>query len=101
MHCLSKKQYDFVVRDLRGSERLEGAAGTGKTTTLVLRALYLCDVYKKRKEEFHAIFICHYVASKEYLKLMLESASTNPQILDSAYSQQSVTLTTLQEWCTE
>lgn len=101
MHCLSKKQYDFVVRDLRGSERLEGAAGTGKTTTLVLRALYLCDVYKKRKEEFHAIFICHSVASKEYLKLMFESASTNPQILDSAYSQQSVTLTTLQEWCTE
>ena len=28
MHCLSKKQMDFVTRQLKGSERLEGAAGT-------------------------------------------------------------------------
>lgn len=101
MHSLSKKQMDFVKRKLRGSERLEGAAGTGKTTTLVLRALYLCDEAKKKNEEFHAIFICHSVASKDYLKLMFESASLNPQILNSSYSQQSVTLTTLQEWCTD
>ena len=101
MHCLSKKQMDFVTRQLKGSERLEGAAGTGKTTTLVLRALYLCNEAKRQGEEFHSIFICHSVASKDYLKLMFESASTNPQILDSGYSQQSITLTTLQEWCTE
>lgn len=101
MHSLSKKQMDFVQRKLRGSERLEGAAGTGKTTTLVLRALYLCDEAKKKDEDFHAIFICHSVASKDYLKLMFESASLNPQILDSSYSQQNVTLTTLQEWCTD
>lgn len=101
MHCLSKKQMDFVTRLLKGSERLEGAAGTGKTTTLVLRALYLCNEAKNHGEEFHAIFICHSVASKDYLKLMFESASSNPQILDSGYSQQSITLTTLQEWCTD
>lgn len=101
MHSLSKKQIDFVTKKLRGSERLEGAAGTGKTTTLVLRALFLCEEAKKRKDEFHAIFICHSVASKEYLKLMFESASSNPHILENYYSSQSVTLTTLQEWCTE
>lgn len=101
MHSLSKKQMDFVTKKLRGSERLEGAAGTGKTTTLVLRALFLCEEAKKREEEFHAIFICHSVASKEYLKLMFESASSNPYILENYYSSQSVTLTTLQEWCTE
>lgn len=101
MHSLSKKQMDFVTNKLRGSERLEGAAGTGKTTTLVLRALFLCEEARKKEEEFHAIFICHSVASKEYLKLMFESASSNPHILDNYYSSQSVTLTTLQEWCTE
>ncbi len=101
MHSLSKKQMDFVTKKLRGSERLEGAAGTGKTTTLVLRALFLCEEARKKEEEFHAIFICHSVASKEYLKLMFESASSNPHILDNYYSSQSVTLTTLQEWCTE
>ena len=101
MHSLSKKQMDFVTKRLRGSERLEGAAGTGKTTTLVLRALFLCEEARKKEEEFHAIFICHSVASKEYLKLMFESASSNPHILDNYYSSQSVTLTTLQEWCTE
>lgn len=101
MHCLSKKQMDFVTRELKGSERLEGAAGTGKTTTLVLRALYLCNEAKKRNEDFHAIFICHSVASKSYLKLMFESASDNINILDSSYSPQSITLTTLQEWCTD
>ncbi len=101
MHSLSKKQMDFVQKKLRGSERLEGAAGTGKTTTLVLRALYLCEEAKKAGKDFHAIFICHSVASKSYLKLMFESASSNPNILNSDYSAQSVTLTTLQEWCTE
>ena len=101
MHSLSKKQMNFVTKKLRGSERLEGAAGTGKTTTLVLRALFLCEEARKKEEEFHAIFICHSVASKEYLKLMFESASSNPHILDNYYSSQSVTLTTLQEWCTE
>ena len=101
MHSLTKKQMEFVAKELRGSERLEGAAGTGKTTTLVLRALFLCEEAKKKEEEFHAIFICHSVASKEYLKLMFESASFNPHILDNYYSPQSVTLTTLQEWCTE
>lgn len=101
MYSLSKKQMDFVTKKLRGSERLEGAAGTGKTTTLVLRALFLCEEAKKREEEFHAIFICHSVASKEYLKLMFESASSNPHILENYYSSQSVTLTTLQEWCTD
>lgn len=101
MHSLSKKQMDFVQKKLKGSERLEGAAGTGKTTTLVLRALYLCDEAKKINQDFHVIFICHSVASKDYLKLMFESASSNPNILRSDYSAQSVTLTTLQEWCTE
>lgn len=101
MHSLSKKQMDFVTRKLRGSERLEGAAGTGKTTTLVLRALYLCEEAAKNNQDFHAIFICHSVASKDYLKLMFESASTNPNILSTYYSPQSITLTTLQEWCTE
>lgn len=101
MHCLSKKQMDFVQNKLRGSERLEGAAGTGKTTTLVLRALYLCDESRKKNEDFHALFICHSVASKDYLKLMFESASSNPNILKSDYSSQCITLTTLQEWCTE
>ena len=80
---------------------MEGAAGTGKTTTLVLRALYLCDESRKKNEDFHALFICHSVASKDYLKLMFESASSNPNILKSDYSSQSITLTTLQEWCTE
>ena len=41
------------------------------------------------------------VSSKDYLKLMFESASSNPNILKSDYSSQSITLTTLQEWCTE
>jgi superfamily I DNA/RNA helicase len=101
MHYLSTRQIEFVKKDLRGSERLEGAAGTGKTVTLVLRALYLCKLYNSRSEDFHAIFICHSVASKDYLKLLFESTSDNPHVLDSNYSQQSITLTTLQEWCTE
>lgn len=101
MHSLSKKQMDFVTKDLKGSERLEGAAGTGKTTTLVLRALFLCQKARENNQEFHSIFFCHSVASKDYLKLMFESASNDPNILDYNYSSQSITLTTLQEWCTD
>lgn len=100
MHRLTKVQYDFVTGPLVGCERLEGAAGTGKTITLVLRALYLCDEFRKKNQDFHAIFLCHSIANKEHLKLLFQTTSSNPNILDREYSAQSIDLTTLQEWCT-
>ena len=99
-HYLSNKQKEFVCKPLCGSERLEGAAGTGKTTTLVLRAVYLCRQAAIEGKELHILFICHSVASRELLQLMISSAANDASILQREYSPQSITLSTLQDWCT-
>ena len=38
---LTNKQKSFIYKSINGTERLEGAAGTGKTLSMVLRCIYL------------------------------------------------------------
>lgn len=97
---LSKKQHDFVFAALKGNERLEGAAGTGKTLSLVLRAITLCNCALHDSSELRILFLCHSISTKENLRLMIESTSTIDNILNPDYQMQSIELTTLQEWCT-
>ena len=100
MPYLSKAQQQFVQRSCVGSERLEGAAGTGKTLSLILRSLYLCIEAQKKNVPLKILFLCHSISSRNGLKLKIESISPIPNILTSECSPQSIELTTLQEWCT-
>ena len=65
---LSKIQHDFVTRSLKGNERLEGAAGTGKTISLVLKAIWLYRTAKYGGKNLRMLFLCHSIATKENLK---------------------------------
>lgn len=98
---LSKVQKDFVLRDLKGNERLEGAAGTGKTITMVLRAISLYRQAKSEDRELRMLFLCHSIATRESLKVMIETTAGDSQIFDPEANRQSIELTTLQEWCTK
>lgn len=48
-YYLTDVQKDFVCSDIEGPERLEGAAGTGKTLCLILRCIYLLKKYVEKK----------------------------------------------------
>lgn len=101
MKYLTEKQLEFVKRDVVGAERLEGAAGTGKTISMVLRCIYLLTQSSSKSGEFHIIFITHSIASKERI---IETFKANcPDAdkyleTDEGRPQKSILITTLQEW---
>jgi len=61
---LTKPQGDFIYSDIRGAERLEGAAGTGKTLSLILKCIYNL---RKSNLKKRYIFITHSLATKEHI----------------------------------
>ena len=65
MRYLTETQSKFVRRDIIGAERLEGAAGTGKTISMVLKCIYLLTQSPSTPEEYHIIFLTHSIASKD------------------------------------
>ena len=97
---LTHPQLSFVRRDVVGAERLEGAAGSGKSITMILRCVYLLT-RTHLNEDFHIIFITHSLASKETL---MESFIANCADADHYIEkegnrpQHSILITTLQEW---
>ena len=101
MKYLTEKQLEFVKRDIVGAERLEGAAGTGKTISMVLRCIYLLTQSKSIPHEFHIIFITHSLASKERtIETFKANCSKAEKYLetDEGKPQKSILITTLQEW---
>lgn len=101
MRYLTKKQKDFVISPLTGPERLEGAAGTGKTLSMVLRCIHILTEKEKIGEDFHIIFVTHSVATKDKIinvfrmnwpnfDMHMEKNENTPTI--------SILVTTLQEW---
>lgn len=101
MKYLTEKQLEFVKRDIVGAERLEGAAGTGKTISMVLRCIYLLTQNKSIPREFHIIFITHSIASKERtIETFKANCSEADKYLetDEGKPQKSILITTLQEW---
>lgn len=98
---LTKTQKAFISRPIKGAERLEGPAGSGKTLSLILRCIYLLEKAKKEGFPYKIIFITHSIATKERIKDLfnaiypsfekhLESIDSHPSI--------SILITTLQEW---
>lgn len=101
MKYLTVKQLEFVKRDIVGAERLEGAAGTGKTISMVLRCIYLLTQSKLIPSEFHIIFITHSLASKERTIETFKANCSDPDRYletDEGKPQKSILITTLQEW---
>jgi superfamily I DNA/RNA helicase len=95
---LTSNQSGFVFRDNHGPERIEGAAGTGKTLSLALRCCNVLDTAKAKKESLNVAFLTHSYASKEYIESIIF-----PKIswYDEPSSRFNINLTTvtLQEWC--
>lgn len=104
-YYLTDVQKRFVNNKVEGPERLEGAAGTGKTLSLVLRSLYLLREKKMSGEEFHLLFITHSSATQEHIiDVMKKNSGGMENFLEDVRQPEnrpdvSVCVTTLQELC--
>ena len=95
---LTKKQKEFIFKDVNGTERLEGAAGTGKTLSMILRCIFLLKRYPDKRY----VFVTHSKATKDHIIQILKN--NYPQIDDLlCFSDEErnkpLLVTTLQEWC--
>lgn len=98
---LTGPQKQFVMSPVKGPERLEGAAGTGKTISLILRCIHLLKQKSDENEEYHIIFITHSLATKERIINIFKNnwPSIDDYLEKDGYQPYiSLAVTTLQEW---
>ena len=99
---ITQAQKQFIESPISGPERLEGAAGTGKTLALILRAIRVLNDKIEINTPFRLVFITHSYSSK---KQIIENFAANWEyyeiLSDKTHSPISITVTTLQEWCIE
>lgn len=94
---LTEPQRLFVDRDIKGAERIEGAAGTGKTLAMVLK----CIRQIKNNPGKKYLFITHSIATKSHIvDLFMQCAPELDEYMckDGSLSG-SLLVTTVQEWC--
>lgn len=100
---LTKSQKTVVdYRDMNSPLRIEGAAGTGKTLSMLLRAYrILCD-YKKIGKPIRIIFFSHSssTSNKNIESFSLFEGKNNTNFLNPS-SLQSIRFTTLLDYCCE
>lgn len=97
LQYLTEPQRHFVEREINGAERIEGAAGTGKTLAMVLK----CIRQIKQNPTKKYVFITHSVATKSHIiQLFLDCC---PELDGYMCSDGSLSgnllVTTVQEWC--
>lgn len=94
---LTENQKIFVFSDSYGPDILKGAAGTGKTLSLILRCVVQLQKAQQNDSPLRAIFITHSIATKGNIENLI--ASNGGAHFIDADEPQSVIVTTLQEWC--
>lgn len=94
MARLSVPQLKIINSSLKRPVRIQGAAGTGKTLALILKAIseYRKAVFKK--EDFKAIFLTHSNATRDTIKYYIETINGSNEIFDDK-KQQSIKISTL------
>lgn len=95
---LTSRQKNFIYKDINGTERLEGAAGTGKTLSMVLRCIYLLKNNKNRRY----VFVTHSKATKEHIIHIFRNNYRDVDdllCLNDEDISKPLLVTTLQEWC--
>lgn len=97
---LTKKQSDFVQREVNGPERLQGAAGTGKTLIMILRCINILQKEIDRTGKKDILFITHSVATKrQIINIFERNWPESKKYFERNHSSINLTITTLQELC--
>jgi hypothetical protein len=101
---MTKSQINFIESPLVAPHRLEGPAGTGKTLSLVLKAIYLLHKNKNDDNDYRSIFVTHSQATKIGIINLFAINSGDEFVINNHYktnSKQSIEVTTLHELCSK
>lgn len=93
---LTQKQRDIVFSESMGPIKIVGPAGSGKTLTIVLKALYMAKKFKQENRELRIGFVCHSVSMKQTIETMLNIDGSS--FFDSS-SAVHISVETLLDWC--
>jgi superfamily I DNA/RNA helicase len=102
MNMLTNKQREFIDSEITGAHRIEGAAGTGKTLCLMLKAI----AHLRKSEEIdgsqHVVFVTHSEATRRAIREFLtvldpDNFSGRDRLLD----RNTLKVCTLSELCAE
>jgi superfamily I DNA/RNA helicase len=99
---LSEPQRLFADRPLRGPERLQGPAGTGKTLGLLLKALNTLAESRASEVESRLLILAHSTSTKNSILERLAVLDAEDQLLGDTASRSalgSLEVRTLQEQC--
>lgn len=100
INLLTDSQKKFVLSDWRKPHRLEGPAGTGKTLSLVLKAVSVLKVAEESGSEHHSIFIAPSDEVVEIIKKKIISNDGYGYLTEAeGEKKQSVEIITLQKLC--
>ena len=93
---LTERQREIVFSAGLGPMKIVGPAGTGKTLSLILKALNLAKTYQKEKRELRIGFICHSEAMRQSIESIL---SIDGKDFLNSEDEVSISVTTLIKWC--
>ncbi|AWH87332.1 UvrD-helicase domain-containing protein [Limnobaculum parvum] len=96
---LTETQSRFVFSSSFGPDILTGAAGTGKTLSLILRCIIQLINAEENDLPYKSVLLTHSKATKYNIETIL--ASNGGERFINSDKNQSVVVTTLQEWCIE
>lgn len=95
---LTKAQKTVVeLTNVSDPIRIEGPAGTGKSTSMILRAVRLLVDAQKSGKDFRILFITHSGSTQDAVNCQLQSF-LSPEFFE-ANSKQRIEITTLFSWC--
>lgn len=98
---LTEVQKEVVDDDMLGSPlRIDGAAGTGKTMSMVMRAYRLLEEHQKRGLPFHTIFFSHSQSTFQHTRSAFQNYPNSAQYLDQE-SLQHIEFVTLSDYCAD
>lgn len=103
MVALTDQQRAFITAPVRHAHRIEGAAGTGKTLSLMLKAVYELRKAEEEGRSCHIVFITHSEATRASIENVLDviDADAGFQRRQREQSEQSLSLRTLSQLCAE
>lgn len=98
---LTGQQRQFITNPIKGPARIEGAAGTGKTLTLLLKAIHALRECGQ-DDECHLVFVTHSDATKRAINEVAAVIDGSGFATSSrSHSNCSLKICTLSELCAE
>lgn len=96
--ALTKSQRTVVDLDnITDPIRIEGPAGTGKSTSMILRAVRLLTDARKKGKDFRILFLTHSGSTQNAINYRLQSLLSPDYFEDNTH--QRIEITTLFSWC--